>query len=181
MKKLFLIGGAKGVGKTTITSCVAKECGIERVETGKIVLDYIAKDLKKNLNDYISEQLIAWKRNILADTHFAAYPHINGMDTRFKRGLDKKNLYYLSREFDIYLCLIDLDGEELMRRRTRDSKERITLLDMIEEELEFNRRASEIYSKEINKPIFTLYNYDPDITKRSLSNWINSNLLSQQQ
>ncbi len=181
MKNLFLVGGAKGVGKTTITSCTAEECGIERVETGKIVFDYIHKGLNCNLNDYITEQLFTWDRDLLVDTHFAAYPHTQGMDRKFKRGLDKKNLYDLSKWFDIYLCLIDLDGEELLRRRMRDNKERITVLEMVQEELEFNRKASEIYSKETKKPVLRLYNYDPNSTKRDLSSWINSNLLLQQQ
>lgn len=78
MKKiynLFFVGGAKGVGKTRITSAACLDLGIERVETGKIVFDYISRNCQIDLNDYIHEELLIYReRNILVDTHYSAYP-----------------------------------------------------------------------------------------------------------
>ena len=38
---LFMVGGAKGVGKTRLTLDVSSDLGLARIETGKVVFDYI--------------------------------------------------------------------------------------------------------------------------------------------
>ena len=53
---LFMVGGAKVVGKTSLTLDVSSELGLGRIETGKIVFDYIFQGLpSEELTEYISE------------------------------------------------------------------------------------------------------------------------------
>lgn len=44
MNSLFIIGGAKGVGKTTLISRISLECNLGRIETGKLVFDYVLEN-----------------------------------------------------------------------------------------------------------------------------------------
>ncbi len=181
ISNLFFIGGAKGVGKTTLTSSICLDLDLERIETGKIVFNYISNKSQIGLNDYIYNELLNYQgEDILVDTHYSAYPHQKGMDTSFKRGLDAKHLQDLSKKFNINLCHIILNPNELLKRRVRDRKSRITTLELVKEELEHNVRACQMYSQEIGKSPLIITNNKSKETRDILKSWINT-IISQQQ
>lgn len=169
---LFMVGGAKGVGKTTATSQVALMCDIARVETGQILRKYLEQCPNMNFKEYIVESLCAYSESILVDTHFAEYDPRTTISVPFQRGLESSNLVKLSAAFDINLCLLEINPLELEIRRKLDTKNRVTLLEIISEELEYNRKAAELYSNELKKPIFFLENKNIVNTVQSLSSWI---------
>jgi len=88
---LFMIGGAKGVGKTRLTLDVSSELGLGRIETGKIVFDYVFQGLPlEGLTNYITEEISSQNRNLVLDTHYARYSDKEEPNKQFRRGLNQK-------------------------------------------------------------------------------------------
>jgi len=173
MHKLFFIGGAKGVGKTSLTNNISADLKLSRLETGKLLTDYRANEQAISFEDYITKRILDNDNNIILDTHFAQYSPYAKESMPFQRGLDKENLLRLADGFDISLCLLEVNPEELLKRRLADSKIRVLEPALISEELEFNRRASSLYSAELGIPIFEVQNNDFNQTIIKLKKWIN--------
>lgn len=171
-----MIGGAKGVGKTKLTLDVATELEFGRIETGKLVFDYILQSLPLvGLTDYITEEICVQDENLILDTHYAQYSDREDTEKKFRRGLEQTNLVRLSKKFNIYPCLIEVPVCELERRRLRDPKKRVINPTFIMQEIEFNRRGYRLYLAELNKDPFTLVN-DVYLTARdNLIHWIAQN------
>ena len=169
---MFLIGGPKGVGKTTLTGAISFDLGIERVETGKIVLDYLSLESNLSLNDFISQRLLEWDRDILVDTHYVAFPHKEGMDTSFKRCLDKNHLQDMAGKYDIHLSHLILDKTSLLERRLRDERPRINSEDLVQLEIKNSFKACKQYSEDLGKPVYELINKNKKVSKILLESWI---------
>jgi len=174
---LFMVGGSKGVGKTRLTLDVSSELGLGRIETGKIVFDYIFQGLPLGgLNDYITEEIYFKDSNLILDTHYARYSDKEEPNKQFMRGLETENLEKLLEKFNIFPCLIEVPLCELEQRRKNDSKKRVTNPEYILQEIEFNRRGYELYLKETgNKKPFILINQIYTIAKENLIRWIVKN------
>lgn len=173
---LFMIGGAKGVGKTRLTLEVAIELEIGRIETGKVVFDYVLQNLPlAGLTDYITEEIQVQDRNLILDTHYAQYSDREESNKRFKRGLEPTNLERLAEKFNIFPCLLEVPLCELEQRRLRDAKKRVVNPTFIMQEIEFNRRGYELYLAELNKKPFVLVNDIYIGARNNLLRWIAQN------
>lgn len=173
---LFMIGGAKGVGKTRLTLDVAIELEIGRIETGKLVFDYVLQNLPlTELTDYITEEIRVQDRDLILDTHYAQYSDREETNKPFKRGLEPINLERLSEKFNIFPCLLEVPLCELEQRRFKDTKKRVINPTFIMQEIEFNRRGYELYLAELNKEPFVLVNDIYISAKNNLIKWIAQN------
>lgn len=170
-KKLFMVGGAKGVGKTRLTMEVASELQIPRIETGDIVRQYLSNP-QGLLQDYIMAQILNQKSSTIVSTHYAE--GYNGEDKfEFKRGLDKIHLQMINQKFDMSFCLVELGSEELLMRRFADSRRRTLTPEIVSRELEYNQQAYEMYLSEFGATAFILNNIDFEQTKLKLLTWTN--------
>jgi adenylate kinase len=172
MYKLFLVGGANGVGKTSLTILVSLELDLTRLETGKVLSEYLTDKSLIGFKDYVTQRIFDNEQDLILDTHFAQYSPYACKPMPFERGLEADNLSALARKFDIYLCRLELNPEELLQRRLNDLRRRVKIPALIVEELGFNRKASALYSEELGKPVFSLENNDFDKTKSQLEDWI---------
>ncbi|MBU2522993.1 MAG: hypothetical protein KKE23_01735 [Nanoarchaeota archaeon] len=171
--KFYFVGGAKGTGKTLVTSAACLELNLKRVETGKIVRDYLSRGLNIPYRDHIAHCLMEEEQDTLIDTHYAPFPCLEReKKTAFSRGLEKEHLEKLAAKYDIKLCLFYLESDELLKRRIGDSKKRITTKDLVSDELIFNEMAAKIYSQELKTPIFYLRNDERISSKERLLEWI---------
>jgi len=168
-----MIGGAKGVGKTRLTLDVSSELGLGRIETGKVVFDYIYQILPlEGLTDYITGEIFFQDRNLILDTHYARYSDKEEPNKQFRRGLEPEDLERLLEKFNIFPCLLEVPLCELEQRRRNDPKKRVVNPDYIIQEIEFNRRGYELYLKETNQEPFVLVNDVYTNAKNKLINWI---------
>lgn len=173
---LFMAGGSKGVGKTTLTLDIANILGLDRIETGKIVLDYVAKNLPLGeLTAYLTREILYREGDLIFDTHYARYSDQEEPNKQFRRGLETEDLARLAERFNIFPCLIEVPAEELGQRRRRDSKRRVLSARFIEEEIEFNRRGYNLYLEELGREPFILINNFYADTRSRLIEWIVQN------
>ena len=170
--KLFMVGGAKGVGKSELTKEVARELSIERMETGAFVLDYLKNPPKMALTDYLVGRILSATNDILLDTHFAEYPIRGETSAPFKRGLESPNLAQIASAFNVDACLIEVMPEELLRRRRNHSKLRRRNPTFILEELEYNRRAYGLYVGELGITPCIIINDKFEKAKDDISAWV---------
>lgn len=141
MKNLIFVGGAKGVGKTSVLNKISSSSSVKIINTGKI---YRSSQIKKiNPEESIFNNLI---RHIgIVDTHYVGYK-----EDDFVRGLSSKYLLRLNEFKEIGLVLIDLNADELFERRKLDFfRERIINYSHMERELEMNRVYFEQYCKDL--------------------------------
>ncbi|MEK6913256.1 MAG: hypothetical protein AABW47_01130 [Nanoarchaeota archaeon] len=170
---LFMIGGSKGVGKTRLTLDVSVELGLVRIETGKIVLDYVGQGLPlEALTEYISKEICSGDSDLILDTHYARYSDKEEPNKQFQRGLEPEDLKKLLKKFNIFPCLVEVPLSELEQRRKNDPKRRIINPFYIIQEMEFNRKGYELYLAELNEKPFILINDNYLIAKDNLIRWI---------
>src|SRR3989344_6302708 len=106
---LFMIGGAKGVGKTTLTRDLAIELGLTRIETGEMVLEYVAKGLPiERITEYLTSQILARKTDLILATHYARYSDREEPNKKFRRGLEPDDLARLLERFSVFPCLVEV-------------------------------------------------------------------------
>ena len=173
---LFMVGGAKGVGKTRLTLDVSSDLRLARIETGKVVFDYIFQRLPlEGLTDYITEEILSQDRDLILDTHYARYSDKEEPNKQFRRGLEPKDLERLLEKFNIFPCLVEVPLCELEQRRKDDPKKRVINPFYIMQEIEFNRRGYEIYLQEFNQKSFVLINNLYTNARNNLSKWITEN------
>ncbi|MDO8467839.1 MAG: hypothetical protein Q7S56_02745 [Nanoarchaeota archaeon] len=175
-QNIFMIGGAKGVGKTRLTLDVSSDLRLARIETGKVVFDYIFQGLPlEGLTDYITEEILSQDRNLILDTHYARYSDKEEPNKQFRRGLEPEDLERLLKKFNIFPCLVEVPLCELEQRRRNDPKKRVTNPLYIMQEVEFNRRGYELYLQEVNKQPFVLINDLYTSARNNLGRWITEN------
>jgi adenylate kinase len=142
MKDLIFIGGAKGVGKSTIMEGISRITDLPIVNTGKIYVQ--AKQENKNPESEIISFLKDY--NGIVDTHYAGY-HNDG----FVRALSIDNLIGLAAVKSLDFILIDTDLEQLMLRRNNDeTKSRIHDNVHAYNELIMNKSYFLEYCKDLN-------------------------------
>jgi adenylate kinase len=136
---LGVVGGASGVGKTTLLSAVA---WLSRVNTGDLFKKHMAVANRDDIRasnwaayeEVVADELIEFVscalndgRDVVIDTHFAA--KLNG--SHYRIGLDRKVLFRLAAEIlseaerqsialDIKVIHIDSDAHQLLKRRRLD-------------------------------------------------------------
>lgn len=170
---LFMVGGAKGVGKTRLTLDVSSDLGIARIETGKVVFDYILQGSPlEGLTAYITEEILSQDRDLILDTHYARYSDREEPGKKFRRGLEPEDLKRLLEKFSILPCLVEVALCELEQRRKNDPKQRVINPAYIMQEIEFNRKGYELYLQEVNQKPFILTNDVYANARDNLSNWI---------
>jgi len=96
---LFMVGGAKGVGKTRLPL--------------------------EGLTDYITGEILSQNRNLVLDTHYARYSDKEEPNKQFRRGLEPEDLERLLEKFNIFPCLVEVPLCELEQRRKNDPKKRV--------------------------------------------------------
>jgi hypothetical protein len=173
--KLFMIGGAKGVGKTRLTLDVSSKMNLGRIETGKVVFDYVFRGLPpEGLTDYITSEILSQKRDLILDTHYARYSDREEPNKQFRRGLEAEDLERLLRQFNIFPCLVEVPLCELEQRRKNDPKKRVVNPFYIIQEIDFNRKGYELYLQETKQKPFVLINGVYMDARNSLINWIST-------
>jgi hypothetical protein len=173
---LFMIGGAKGVGKTRLTLDISSDLGLARIETGKVVFDHIFQGLPlEGLTNYITEEILLQNRDLILDTHYARYSDKEEPNKQFRRGLEPDDLERLLKKFNIFPCLVEVPLCELEQRRKNDPKKRIINPYYIMQEVEFNRRGYELYLQEVNQKPFVLINDLYNNARNNLIKWITEN------
>ncbi|OGH65685.1 MAG: hypothetical protein A3B83_00045 [Candidatus Magasanikbacteria bacterium RIFCSPHIGHO2_02_FULL_33_17] len=173
---LFMVGGAKGVGKTRLTLDVSSDLRLARIETGKVVFDYIFQRLPlEGLTEYITEEILSQDMDLILDTHYARYSDKEEPNKQFRRGLEPEDLRRLLEKFNIFPCLVEVPLCELEQRRRNDPKKRVINPFYIMQEIEFNRRGYESYLQEVNKQSFVLINDLYTSARNNLSRWIAEN------
>jgi len=141
MKDLVFVGGAKGVGKTSVLQRILEILPREIVNTGKIYS--AAKKNNHNPEMAIFNSLINYSG--IVDTHYAGYK-----GEGFVRGFSADYLKRLDQTKKIGLVLIDLDAETLFERRKRDvGTERKYDFEHMTKELEMNRLYFEQYCEDL--------------------------------
>ncbi|MFW5846839.1 MAG: hypothetical protein ACOCUU_01645 [Nanoarchaeota archaeon] len=132
-RRIILIGGAKGVGKSTLLNGTDNTNDFTIVNTGDLKL---YSDSKNLIFSDVLESFVYGHNNLVLDTHYAVY---QGRD--FRRNRLYEYLPPLIQGSDISLALIDLDLKILLERRRKDlEKSRNIDLDHMNKELEYNRK-----------------------------------------
>lgn len=142
MKDLVFIGGAKGVGKSTIIDRLARSVEFKVVNTGDIYV--YARDNELNPEQEIAMYLIHNHKGIV-DTHYTG-GYSNG---NFPRGLAKKYLLNIAKVKSIDFILLDIDKETLFKRRCTSKPKKYQDKDVICLELKMNRYYFKQYCNEL--------------------------------
>jgi adenylate kinase len=142
MKDLVFIGGAKGVGKTTIVSKLSKLMGIPMVNTGEIVLRArnIGLDPELEIEKYLCGQF----RGIV-DTHYTG----GYFGEKFSRGLSKMSLLSIGRVKSVDLVLLEVNDDVLFQRRLDCRSPKYQDKQVMHLELECNRAYFHEYCKDL--------------------------------
>lgn len=172
--KLYFIGGAKGVGKTSLLEEVHRKKNLELINTG----DFFNKANKLNENnskDIAKKNMINFLSNgtpMIVDTHYAGF--LEGIYSgKFERGLYWNELELINSHNDLELVLIDLDISILKQRRINDNlNERDYSIENIKKELEFNRLYFYEYCAQLSKKGTVIQNIDYNESLKQLSDLI---------
>ena len=141
---LYFVGGAKGVGKSSVLNYINRSIDTDIINTGdffrkekevnsSLQPQEIIRSAKQKLINYILEE-----NTLIIDTHYAGF--VNNIYTpRFERGLYKDELNYLEKNRNLEFILITLDPHTLFNRRIKDNnRNRDFKFSNIQRELEAN-------------------------------------------
>ncbi|MFH0936053.1 MAG: hypothetical protein V1815_00040 [Candidatus Woesearchaeota archaeon] len=169
--RIYFIGGAKGVGKSSLlNSETIMNYGLEIVNTGeffnkanKIYTSNIKKNAKKNMLGYFIRKV-----PLIADTHYAGF--LNGIyGGKFERGLYQEELELLDSNCDLELVLITLDPKVALERRKNDSKnQRDFNYDNLKREIEANYLYFNEYCAQLQKKGTIIENIDYAVSVKTL-------------
>ncbi len=155
MKDLIFIGGAKGIGKSTLIKKIKESINIDSISTGNIVVEARKKNIDPEVE--IFNCLSAQYYGII-DTHYVGYSK-EGL----VRGLSKHHLLNLKKIKSIDLILLDLDKEFLLKRRLNNAEKPVFPLEewySIEKELEMSRYYFDQYCKDLLIQGLKIFNID---------------------
>jgi len=175
--KIYFIGGAKGVGKSSLlNSKTIKNKGLQIVNTGdffnranKIYTYNVKEKAKQDMLNYLISNT-----PLIADTHYAGF--LNGIFSgRFERGLYLEELAFLDNNSDLELILITLDPKVALERRKKDLiNQRDLNFDRIKKEIEANQSYFEEYCSQLQKQGTIIENMNYDVAVKSLDKKIKS-------
>src|SRR3989339_423475 len=167
---------SKKLQDVRLTLDVSSDLGLARIETGKVVFDYVFQGLPLDgLTNYITGEILSQNRNLVLDTHYARYSDKEEPNKRFRRGLEPEDLERLLKKFNIFPCLVEVPLCELEQRRKNDPKRRVINPIYIMQEVEFNRKGYELYLQEVNQKPFVLINNIYINARNNLIKWITEN------
>ena len=157
MKDLIFIGGAKGIGKSTIIDLLMNQVKINVINTGELVFE--ARKLNQDVESRISDYLMGDFKGIV-DTHYAGGLY----NKSFPRGLSKDNLLKIAKHKSIDLILLETDEEILINRRKLGKPERYHDPEVIHLELEMSRIYFKQYCNELSISGLIINNLYPEKT-----------------
>jgi len=158
-KNLVLMGGSKGVGKTSLARTVSSILGFEYINTGERFRKY-----RPDFDNKFVQELINAKGNFIIDTHYATSSSKTHYD--FHIGIDEKCQMLLRSDsnYSGKVILINADPKIILERRKRDGEERRCLeLEQIIKENNANSEYSRIYASCLDLPYLSLRNEDLSI------------------
>jgi adenylate kinase len=154
---LIIIGGARGVGKTTVAKKYFELVGGSYIHPGDQFVKYIYSGSPAVLESKVIEgmalqQILNSPKPTIVDLHYSAYVKPIG----FIKGFCDDSLKILAREYkNISLYLIDLPAEVLLERRLKDpdktAKKRKMDLETIREELRQNKEGFQYFVDFLSK------------------------------
>jgi adenylate kinase len=164
MKEVYMIGGAKGVGKSSVIKLVSESTGLPVINTGDF---FSGKEPKIDTISRIVEYLHK-NAPLIADTHYAGF--VNGVfGGQFERALPEEHLELLSKNAYPELFLIDLHPDELLMRRRNDIYNKRDLnSEHATRELEENRRYFSEYCKQLKKEGYVIPNDSSEESARKV-------------
>ena len=140
--RIYLMGGAKGVGKSTIIQNAIKNIYLPVVNTGNF-FNLAEKTSPENYKSIAKQNMLSYLINnapLIADTHYAGFIN-NIYEPKFERGLSELELHVLNKNVDLTCILIDMEPEILAERRKLDLvNERDQNLVSMCKELDANRK-----------------------------------------
>jgi|TARA_Y100000310_G_C20487926_1_gene717739 adenylate kinase len=170
--KIYFIGGAKGVGKSSLlNSKHIMNKGLEIVNTGdffnranKIYNNNVKENAKEDMLDYLINN-----SPLIADTHYAGF--LNGIYSgKFERGLYEEELNFLDHNSELELILITLDPQIALERRKQDIRNQRDLnYDNLKKEIEANQLYFAEYCSQLQKKRTVIENIDYDISVKNLN------------
>ncbi len=165
MNKIYYVGGAKGVGKTTLLTDIAKEKGLQIVNTGSF---FYVKQPKKIIKATVVNHLIK-NTPLIADTHYAGF--IDGeYSGKYERTLYVDELALLAENSDLELILVEIDPEKLFSRRSlATNKKRNLNIEHVRAELRYNRKYFHDYCEQLSQQGFIINNNDFEEAKKKLA------------
>lgn len=147
-RELVIIGGARGVGKSTLSKMYCSHQGASYHNPGDWFEKYLYKVDSTFIEGIVTHDVLSSPKPVV-DMHFATYVKPWG----FRRGFCDDSLKMLSEYFGtICLYLVEVDAQKLYDRRVADvSKKRKLDIDIIREELNQNAQAFEHFVKVLSK------------------------------
>ena len=163
---LYFVGGAKGVGKSSVLSHVKESIDASIVNTG----DFFKREKLINASASSREVIRVAKQKLLdhiirentliIDTHYAGFKD-NIYTPRFERGLNYYELKYLEKNRNLEFILITIDPHTLYERRIMDdNNKRDYNFSNIQKELKANEKFFDKYCRELNKKEYRITNND---------------------
>lgn len=172
-KKAYLIGGAKGVGKSTLLKHLIKKIDLEIINTGSIFIEFQDSgifDYKMKAKEYIINYVIN-NSPLILDTHYAGF--LKNVSNGFERGLTVEEVNTIAEKVDLELILIESSIEQVYKRRVND-KFKVRNLDYAntEKEILANRLYFQEYCTQLSKPGKIIINNDLFKSERLLYEFI---------
>ncbi|MEN7982351.1 MAG: hypothetical protein ABFQ65_02805 [Nanoarchaeota archaeon] len=142
-KKLFIVGGCSGIGKTTlITPDILY--GKTKIHTGSIARKLNGEGLAEISKAIVNE--IKKYESPFLDTHYAAINGITG-HYKFYQGIEDEGLNELGGIEKKIFVLIDGAPEEVLERRLKDPRNRNKTYEQVVMDLNKNRENFNHYLK----------------------------------
>lgn len=150
--ELIILGGCKGVGKTTLAKLYCDETRTAYRHPGDWFLKYLGRADTHLLEGMALHDIITATKPVLVDLHYKTYVKPHG----YRDGLRDESLALLAQEYPrIALYLVEISPDELYKRRKKDGKKRKLELDIIAEELRQNKLAFEHFRQQLGNSCST--------------------------
>ena len=168
-KKLFIIGGCSGIGKTTLITPEVLY-GKTKIHTGSIARRLNGAGLEE-ISKAIVNEIKKYEYPFL-DTHYAA---INGMTGHYKfyQGIEDEGLSELSKIEKKIFVLIDGTPEAVLERRLKNSRNRNKTIEQVVMDLDKNRENFRHYLELTGAKGYIIKNEDLESARKNLLQIVN--------